>query len=64
MESFCGLDTVQHNLLMQRYAEDKEIERLWQIETDADRELEMRSDSEEEVTEYDDEYDDEDDNIY
>ena len=60
MESFCGLDTVQHNLLMQRYAEDKEIERLWQIETDADRELEMRSDSEEEVTEYDDE----DDNIY
>jgi len=49
---------------MQRYAEDKEIERLWQIETDADRELEMRSDSEEEVTEYDDEYDDEDDNIY
>jgi len=28
MTSFCGLDTVQHNLLMKRYAEDKEIERL------------------------------------
>ena len=60
MESFCGLDTVQHNLLMKRYAEDKEIERLWQIETDADRELELLSDSIEEVVEYDEE----DDNIY
>ena len=60
MTSFCGLDTVQHNLLMKRYAEDKEIERLWQIETDADRELELLSDSIEEETEYDDE----DDNIY
>ena len=60
MESFCGLDTVQHNLLMNRYAKDKEIERLWQIETDADRELELLSDSIEEVVEYDEE----DDNIY
>ena len=60
MESFCGLDTIEHDLLMKRYAEDKEIERLWQIETEADRELELLSDSEEEVTEYDDE----DDNIY